>query len=1115
MFSVHAQSESDLSQRTSTLHSALVLTDKVSEGTRDPLKRSSTPPPSPTGTPVVPGPLRRSSSWNCDLSSRPASIVEPKVVQFEPFYDDKDLFEKTKKRRDRFKGRTKKGSKRSNSYSGIDTSPQVSWPKKGTSSSDGAQGMATKRKYTKVPSFRLFKKDSGSGGDSDDPSSPRQSSPLSSPKPRSCAGHSGSGSQEEPQNILRLKSLQDITTGGKYGDVQLLEKYKKDYNASKEITLDGPTSFKKRTNSFKKGLVKRSSSMEGPIALKIKKKHHNTKDSKPGQEVVSGESQTVLKQKKRHNTVKTGKPVSSDSYDLQSRNKQKKRHNSARAMRRSRSFEDHSSARAISPRAPRRHSKDNRGISLDGAPPFSKIIKGAVKTGIKVTEEGKKKFVSRHKGTDSDRNKLLSEDTMSELSIDEQTWSTEEQSTNVRELAKPLSGSGAEVIRTHIAQSDPFISQRESISDSSEEVIVESGSREGSYEIIEDLVSPSTRRKQTSYDLMPSPNHHVPSPNHRVPSPLPPWDLSPDFYVSTESCQLPQLVHPLDFAALSAPQNSSGELRKAEKRKLTGEYFKADTTSFRNSKKNESFTDQMSAIKLLNAYCEKHTNKPHTTVDSSPELQESPGLGSSGDEVLSRPRCATHYTSISGSDGHACDTDDKTDYEQQHQLSSDYFAGKIPVVDDDRVSHYTYMEINHETSGTNDKFKEDKEHANAILNEPRTGTHYTTISAESKHNRTTRNTSDAQQPQDISAPHDRLTDSEQQLLAMNGASHYTGLRSPREGDADLTDSPYNPHLFLAGIEAKTKTKQSRSLKRSPLLSSEKVEKAKKKLSNTVSGIPSYVTDLIPQTAKRSHSTDSLMRGTGLPEIDPTELSLCEKIGSGCSGDVYKAVYYHQEVAVKRVAGSLRDSLQDTFFNEAVRLSFNSVHPCIVRFFGVCVSKSMGKSDEYMIVTELADHGNLQTFLQTNGPDLSLSILLEFAKQVSSGMCFLEKQNFLHLDLAARNVLVFSASRQGFQAKISDFGLAREAQVKTKAQNSTRIAFKQTPPEVFTHAKITSKCDVWSYGVLLWELMTLGEEPYPNWTQSMVEHFVCSGKRLEKPQRCPDEIYQLMLNCWAH
>lgn len=166
-----------------------------------------------------------------------------------------------------------------------------------------------------------------------------------------------------------------------------------------------------------------------------------------------------------------------------------------------------------------------------------------------------------------------------------------------------------------------------------------------------------------------------------------------------------------------------------------------------------------------------------------------------------------------------------------------------------------------------------------------------------------------------------------------------------------------------------------------------------------------------------------------------------------------------------------------------------------------------------IVQEYMSKGSLLDYLREgDGRYLHFEDLIYIATQVASGMEYLESKQLIHRDLAARNVLI----GENNVAKICDFGLARViADDEYCPKQGSRFPVKWTAPEAIIYGKFSIKSDVWSYGILLMELFTYGQVPYPGMHSREVIENIERGFRMPKPTNhfFPDNIYHLLLQCW--
>uniref|UniRef100_A0A674N0C4 non-specific protein-tyrosine kinase n=1 Tax=Takifugu rubripes TaxID=31033 RepID=A0A674N0C4_TAKRU len=164
-----------------------------------------------------------------------------------------------------------------------------------------------------------------------------------------------------------------------------------------------------------------------------------------------------------------------------------------------------------------------------------------------------------------------------------------------------------------------------------------------------------------------------------------------------------------------------------------------------------------------------------------------------------------------------------------------------------------------------------------------------------------------------------------------------------------------------------------------------------------------------------------------------------------------------------------------------------------------------------IVTEYMGKGSLLDFLKDGeGRMLKLPNLVDMAAQVAAGMAYIERMNYIHRDLRSANILV----GDNLTCKIADFGLARLIEDNEyTARQGAKFPIKWTAPEAALYGKFTIKSDVWSFGILLMELVTKGRVPYPGMNNREVLEQVERGYRMPCPQECPNSMHELMLQCW--
>ena len=283
------------------------------------------------------------------------------------------------------------------------------------------------------------------------------------------------------------------------------------------------------------------------------------------------------------------------------------------------------------------------------------------------------------------------------------------------------------------------------------------------------------------------------------------------------------------------------------------------------------------------------------------------------------------------------------------------------------------------------------------------------------------------------------------------------------------------------------------------------------------------------------------------EISPERLQILNEVGSGQYGQVFEAYLKPKPTATtgaaaaaaaaaaatsKATTTSSRDGENDVasggyivavktcktgteeqirLFLEEARLLLKFKHQNVLRLLGVITSQKPIK-----IVVEFVLYGDVRAVLKNlraNSLTCTLSEQLFMVRQVADGMAYLSSRKFVHRDLAARNVLL----GQYCAVKIADFGLSRQlAEESTYYRVQTRgmLPIKWMAPECMSARRFTFAGDVWSFAVYAWEVMTMGKTPWKRLTSREVAVATSEGKRLSQPRHCPDNVYDLMLRCWA-
>ncbi|XP_041853686.1 insulin-like growth factor 1a receptor [Melanotaenia boesemani] len=257
------------------------------------------------------------------------------------------------------------------------------------------------------------------------------------------------------------------------------------------------------------------------------------------------------------------------------------------------------------------------------------------------------------------------------------------------------------------------------------------------------------------------------------------------------------------------------------------------------------------------------------------------------------------------------------------------------------------------------------------------------------------------------------------------------------------------------------------------------------------------------------------------EVAREKITMHRELGQGSFGMVYEGIAKgvikdepETRVAIKTVneSASLRERIE--FLNEAsVMKEFNCHH--VVRLLGV-----VSQGQPTLVIMELMTRGDLKSHLRSLRKENTTSQVLpplkkmiQMAGEIADGMAYLNANKFVHRDLAARNCMV----AEDFTVKIGDFGMTRDIYETDYYRKGGKglLPVRWMSPESLKDGVFTTMSDVWSFGVVLWEIATLAEQPYQGMSNEQVLRFVMEGGLLDKPDNCPDMLFELMRMCWQY
>ncbi|XP_072025627.1 uncharacterized protein [Amphiura filiformis] len=243
-----------------------------------------------------------------------------------------------------------------------------------------------------------------------------------------------------------------------------------------------------------------------------------------------------------------------------------------------------------------------------------------------------------------------------------------------------------------------------------------------------------------------------------------------------------------------------------------------------------------------------------------------------------------------------------------------------------------------------------------------------------------------------------------------------------------------------------------------------------------------------------------------------QLKYQHELGKGAFGKVFQALlnlpdqHFNRTVAVKTVRDDADPGTTLKFLEEGLLMK-KFIHPNIMALIGL----AFDLKNNPVIVLPLMIHGDLKSYLRKETTIVNGRQLVNFALDVAYGMVYLADRKFVHRDLAARNCMV----SENLVVKVADFGLSRDVHETDiyRMKETRKLPVKWMAIENLDRKIFTSKSDVWSYGVLFWEIFTRGDLPYSKIENKDLYYYLVDGHRLECPEYCPKQIYEVMFDCW--
>ena len=258
----------------------------------------------------------------------------------------------------------------------------------------------------------------------------------------------------------------------------------------------------------------------------------------------------------------------------------------------------------------------------------------------------------------------------------------------------------------------------------------------------------------------------------------------------------------------------------------------------------------------------------------------------------------------------------------------------------------------------------------------------------------------------------------------------------------------------------------------------------------------------------------------LPIIPRENVTYISDLGEGNFGMVMKGEaknvipgQFSTLVAVKVLKEGSNNEARNNFVREATLMN-QFDHPNILKLLGVCFEE-----EPFCMIFEYMELGDLNKYLRNKAisvsvttSNLTIQQLVDMAINIAAGLEYLAQNHFVHRDLATRNCLI----NGHLFVKISDFGLSKDIYSRDyyKLGEKSVLPIRWMPPEAIVFSKFSTQSDIWSFGIVLWEIFSGGAQPYYTLSNEEVIEYVTNEKVLRCPSGCPSEIYDLIVDCWA-